>query len=232
MKRRRRFRLNWTPEEDVIVFQDTQKYKTAAEIASTLPGRSTQQVHARRHALGLKKYELRPWTEEDEQALCDMWRDFVDRREIAKKLKRTVMAINLRIHMLGLKRDGRKTKLARRFGVEILTTGSVDEITRRMAEQKVAEKEQQKRERAESIQRTLDECERAVANGESREDAFRAAMIKGCALQDIGTRFDLTRERVRQLTDGDVHRLLHKFRQMKPQHQMQVFKTMRKYMES
>ncbi len=190
----------WSEEEDKILADCVDVGMTIAEIRPFLPDRTDSAIHARKNTKGLRKAKLRRFTPEDDAIIREDYLNHVDTIETARKLNRSNGVIRQRIFALRLSRDGRKTKLAQKWGHDVLgLSDDPSEIQRIMAERTAAEKAQRDAEHKAKVERALDAMDKALADGVDRKLAYQAAMMGGATLQAIGTREGITRERVRQV---------------------------------
>lgn len=200
-ERKVRVRNEWTPDQDAALTQGTLEGKTAPQLEKEL-GRSISAINMRRIALGLSR-QLRRFTPEEDAVIRADYENFVHVEETARKLNRSFGVVRQRLFKFGLSRDGRKTRLAERFGVEVLgLSDNPAEIRRILADGERAKKEAAAVAEVVRIAGVIAEMQAAITAGEPREIAFRAAMLQGVTLQAIGDAVGLTRERIRQLTDG------------------------------
>lgn len=195
-------RDNWQSHELATVRYGAEQGLTAKETAALLPGREERHVYYQRRMLGLeqrKNKRFEPWEDviiKREHAAHTLIQDIIP----MLKPGRRIGTVQQRILKLGLKRDARKTSLARRFGKEALALAPTVEEARRMAlatERGVVQAERANH--LETIMDALDMAEKTIAEGGNRKAAFQQAMVTGASLQQVGDRFDITRERVRQI---------------------------------
>lgn len=196
---RARRRNSWTPEEDAVLRNGN--HRTAWDIAGEI-GRSEEAVKMRRMTLGIASIKRRFTSAEDDTIRAD-FAAFVPVEDIALKLGRDVGTLQQRILRLGLRRDGRKTRLAKRFGIDVLNlSDDPAEIQRRLQEQEKVRRAVEQAAFDAKVQQALDLMDAVVANGEDRRLAMQAAMLAGATLEQVGCRFGITRERVRQIVHG------------------------------
>lgn len=193
----------WTEAEDAEIRGGFGLGESDNTIATRLPGRSYGAVYMRRLQLGLKKLSLRRFSEEEDAIIRGDYLAHVDVGITALKINRTFGAVRQRILALGLTRDARKTRLAAKFGAEALQlSDDPAEIARIMQRREAGARAQREAEHQARVGKTLDIMDAALAAGEDRKAAFQAAMLAGCTLQQIGDRVGVTRERVRQVSEG------------------------------
>lgn len=212
MKRKPIIRINmWTKEEDAILRKCAAKRMTSREIAKRLPGRTIPAILARRKTLDVVTYSIKRFTPEDDEIIRSDFAASVPIEETAVKLGRSYGVLRQRIFYLGLRRDGRKTKLAKKFGMDVLQiSDDPNEIVRVMAERQAAQKAAVKAERAAKSKAAIEALEKALAEGTDRKTAYQAAMLGGATLQQVGDHQGITRERVRQIVSDQRSQLAEK----------------------
>lgn len=192
----------WSPEEDTQLKEMWENGAKRMEIAQAL-GRPLQGLDARINVLHLKKRtNTRRFTEDDKAVIREDYLNHVMIEDIALKLGRSKGCIQQMIFMMKLKRDARKTKLAKRYGIApaLLKSHDVDTITAMIAEEAEIEKAAKKAKFEAEVSAALSEMEQTLWHKTAtRQVAFRLAMMKGCTLHQIGERMGITRERVRQI---------------------------------
>lgn len=109
----------WTPEEEQILRDNFLSGR--ARLAELLPGRTIGAIAFRCHSLGLMLYNIRRFTSEHDAIIRERYLAHVPTEKIGQELGRSEGTIHQRILRLGLKRDSRKTRLAKRFGVDVLS---------------------------------------------------------------------------------------------------------------
>lgn len=190
----------WTSEQDALVAAHFGQRLTSAESGAII-GRSESSVDMRRMHLGLKRFSPRRYSAEDDQIIRADYAAHVPLIEMAKKLNRSFQTIRQRIFHLGIRRSARMTRLVDRYGPDVLALGNDPaQIRQRLKEREALQKLEREASKALRIKGVLDGMEQALANGEDRVVAFKAALIQGATLDEIGQRVGLTRERIRQLT--------------------------------
>lgn len=197
-------KIAWSDDELATIRALSDDGMPDSAIAEQLPRRSRSAVTAMRGILGLRKRNhWQRYSDDDDRIIREEYRKFTEVVDIAKKIKRTVGSVRQRIVTLGLARDGRKTRLAARFGVDILKlSNDPSQILANIRAEEEAKRAELKAQRAAQVARALDIMATAIAEGGDRRAAFQAAMLAGATLQDVGDRVGLTRERIRQIT-GD-----------------------------
>jgi len=203
----------WSDEEIQILKDCVAAGMSTPEIHELLPNRKQLSIYYKMTQMKLrpvKHHGARPrWSDEEKELLRQCYLNNIPVDEIVTQLKETFGTnrswgtVRQQIFQMGLSRDARKTRLVHKYGSEILSSGATAEeiisVLNRNARQV---KEAKKAEIAETKQNILNQVLLAVANGMPRDFAMQMALIGGCTLQDIGTVFGLTRERVRQITGG------------------------------
>lgn len=198
---RRKRNSTWTADEDTALAVAVAARKTSNDIAKEL-GRTESAIHARRGVLGLRQYSTRLFTPDEDQIIRERHAAFVPVDEIAKSLNRTTGSLKQRIFHLGLHRDGRKVKLAARYGLDILNlSDDPGKIQEALKAKKQQEKEARDAEHVAEVEAALSLMKEALIRGEDRAIVYRAALIRGATLQQIGDIVGVTRERVRQIVD-------------------------------
>lgn len=188
----------WTAEQDDALRIGVAARRTSKELADEL-GHTVSAVTTRRQALGLTLPWRRFTAEEDEIIRAD-YAAYIPVGETARKVGRSWGTVRQRILQLGIGRDARKTRLAARFGAEVLLiSDDPREIRRQLQEAERRRQAELEAANAARIEAALMEMSSAIHDGESRAVAFKAAMLQGATLQQIGDRVSLTRERIRQI---------------------------------
>lgn len=190
----------YTEIEDGRIREFFARRVSSRAIAADL-GRSVQSVRHRIKHLGLRHTNWF-WTPDEDAKLRNLAAAHVPVEEIATMLSRTISSVRKRQFDLDIPRDNRKTRLAKRYGVEVLANGKDPVVI--LAEIREAEEHQRKIAAAEQqvkINAMLDEMERGLSAGCDRAFMFTAALVGGATLQAIGDRVGLTRERVRQVIE-------------------------------
>ena len=98
---------SWTPSEDDMIVRWVHENgpKNWSALAQKLPGRLGKQCRERWVNSLDPDLLKKPWTEEDETALCQMFDSGATRRELCGHFKRTSGAIASRLVQLGRLRD-------------------------------------------------------------------------------------------------------------------------------
>lgn len=193
----------WPEDEVATLAQMLADGASYIEIGRRLK-RSKHAVAQKAKDLGLiETRKITRFSQEEDDILRNDFATHVPVEDIAKKLKRTYGTVHQRIFRLGLKRDGRKTRLAKRFGVSALTLSDDPvEIKRILDQQDKEEKEKIIAENKAKVAQALELMQSAIDGGAPRKEAFQAAMLAGATLNDIGEISGITRERVRQIVHG------------------------------
>ena len=192
----------FTVEEDETIrrlFDGGHRPRAIAEAIN----RPISAVKYRAKYLGLRRFSIWRWSAEDDQKLTALCLAHVPTNHIAKQMQRTISAVHKRAFDLGIKRDNRKTRLATRYGVEILASGKDPVVI--LAELRELETQRQQAERAAhqaKVDALLSEMQRGIEAGLDRGFMFTAALVSGATLQAIGDRVGVTRERVRQVIEN------------------------------
>lgn len=192
----------WTPEEDDVIRACHADGMSDTETQMLLPTRTVGAVHIRRlYGLQLKKWELKRFTSEQVEWLKQAYLSHMQLDEMANHLGHSIGTIRQKILSLGLKRDMRKTWLAKRYGADVLSINEDPAVIRHVM-QDISRKEQDaiKSERQNKIDTALDAMLTDLSEGGDRKAALRAARLSGATLDQIGKQLGLTRERVRQIT--------------------------------
>jgi len=190
----------WTKEEDDILEEAAIRGARMEELIQLLPGRNVGAIRARKHGRGYCAYSLRRFTPEDDAIIRADYIGNVEVTETAKRLGRSVGVLRQRIMFLGLHRDGRKVRLAKKWGHDVLSlSDDPAEIQHIMLERGAAERAERDAAYAAKVEQALDAMDAALARGEDRRLSFQAAMLAGATLQQVGLRQGITRERVRQV---------------------------------
>lgn len=175
--------------------------KKPFELRALLPGRSIAAISTHRRNLGL--FQQRRFSIDEDAIIRNEWVAHTPVQDIATRLDRSYGNVSQRIVKLGLKRDGRKTRLAKRWGIEALSISDdphaimahFSEIERKAKETKQAEIDA-------AVMSALDAMDVSLGEGLDRRVAFQIAMALGATLQQVGDRVGITRERVRQIVDN------------------------------
>lgn len=192
----------WMPDEDQVIRDNY--LKSPGKLKTLLPTRSVASIYERRMSLGLRK--IVRFTDDDDAFIKAGMAAFTPLEDIAVKLGRSHGVIRQRVMFLGLHRDGRKTRLAKKYGLDALSISSdpidivqhFEAIERQKKADDVAKRERE-------ITAVLDAMNADLANGGDRRIAYQLALTLGATLQQIGDRVGVTRERVRQVAN-DVKR--------------------------
>lgn len=192
-------RYVYTPHEDDIIRRLYVEQKVPCADIAVLLGRSAGSVQTRVVSLGMRRYSNKRFTTEEDEKIRAMFIADKPVEEIADETGRTISSVRKRVFDMRLRRDGRRVKLQKRYGIEIPPGQDAIAAIRQMREQTEQESARRDREHKERVARVLDEVETGVRAGLSRTFLFRAAMADGATLQAIGDRFGISRERVRQL---------------------------------
>lgn len=191
-------RIPWTLEQDALVINGTLAGKNAKAIAEET-GHTESAIHARRFELNMPA--LRRFNEVEDDIIRADYAAFVAVQDTAAKLNRSPGTLRQRHRKLGLReRDGRKTRLANRFGLGVLSiSDDPAEVRRVLREGEEAKQAAQKAAFAAKVANALADMRTALDCGEDRIIAFRAAMLAGATLEQVGQEAGITRERVRQI---------------------------------
>lgn len=196
----------WTPDEDAVL-RDGVEARLSVPALSIKIGRSQGAIQARLKHLDLSL--ARSWnkyTAAEHETIKADFAAFVPIEVTARNLNRTYGSIRQQIHFLGLHRDGRKTRLAKRFGGDVLNlSNDPAEIRRQLAEREQQEQVRLQSEIEKKVANALIEMQTALDAGEDRKVAFQVAMLQGATLQQVGDVVGITRERVRQVVHGVFH---------------------------
>lgn len=174
-------------------------------------GVSLQAVRHKAKRLGLlSPRTMRRFTPEEDAIVRADWLANVNLKETADKLLRSWGTVRQRFfhHHKDLhhSRTSRGQKYFQRFGLALLQHGPNAEIAAvamreklltARAEARVAAINAKQKRRTE----ILDLMEQAIAAGKPRDEAIFEARAFGVNLEEIAGRFDLTRERIRQICD-------------------------------
>jgi transposase len=193
---------NWTPEEDKLLADCVEQKMSDPEIHLLMPNRTVSAITARRQGLKLMHYSAKRFTSDDDTYIRQTWADHVPTEEIAEKLNRSIGTIQQRVHYLGLKRDSRKTILAKRYGPGVLQISDDPVVIRAvMNDNERKQKAAIAAENKDTVKQALDAMEVSIGAGIDRRLAMQAARLAGASLEQISQRFGITRERVRQITE-------------------------------
>jgi len=118
-------RVPWTPAENAIVCEGIAHNKRASELAAELPQRTIVSIKDRfqraKQAGGqILKLPGKPWTDEDDVELMNMYKAGELYRTIAGRLQRSTSAVDRRLGRLKRKEQEDKNK----FDVDSKTSGS------------------------------------------------------------------------------------------------------------
>lgn len=189
----------YTEQEDEKIRELFAKRVSARGIGAIL-NRTAESIHGRMHYLGLRRKWH--WSPEDDNQLRALGLANLPDKEIAIAMERTVSGVRRRLFDLGVKRDARKTRLAVRYGVDVIANGKEPaQILAELREAEELQRETANAERQAKIDRLLNEMERGLTAGCDRAFMFTAALVGGATLQAIGDRVGITRERVRQVIE-------------------------------
>jgi hypothetical protein len=152
----------------------------------------------------------RRWTPEEDEIIRADFADYIDVRVTAAKIGRDTGTLRQRIYQFHLKRDQGITRLLRwcpEHLKPLLKTRGVDafrEVYDR-EQQQIREAESEAGPEAKSAEENEEITRRVMEIDSSleRREKMMAMRAIGLTLQEIGDRFGLSRERVRQLTDLD-----------------------------
>lgn len=141
------------------------------------------------------------WTSDDLAILRRLWDEYRPIEEIALALGRTVGTTRLRAFTIGLRRQQKYARLARKHHdlAPVLHARGVEAFLTALADKILAEKAQKTRQKhAEDASHA--EVVRQIMSGQGdRLAKMRALRLAGCELAEIGRLFGISRERVRQL---------------------------------
>lgn len=192
----------WTAEQDAILTAGVAARRSSKDIAAEL-GRTLSAVFSRRVNLGLRIFTIRRFTNDEDTIIRSDYASFVPVEDTAKKIGRSIGTLRQRILHLGLTRDARKTRLASRFGIDVLSlSDDPAEINRQMQERERQQQEDRKAAEAARVVAALEAMQTALNAGEDRVAAFQAAMLQGATLLAVGDATGISPERVRQLVHG------------------------------
>jgi hypothetical protein len=196
----------WTEEEDAILREKTLAGVSRKDIGVLL-GRPAQGVGLRRKHLGITFKRHDAYSPEEDAIIRADYAAHVPMEVTAAKLRRSFGSLCQHIMRLRLFRDNRKTRLANRYGVEALSlSDDPNEIRRQLKERDRLRELERRAAEAFKVKSALDDMVEAIASGADRVTSFRAALLQGATLQQVGDCVGLTRERVRQLADPNYRR--------------------------
>lgn len=192
-------KVSWTPEQDEALRAGIAARRSSREMVVDL-GHTESAINSRRKTLGLKTFSMRRFSDEDDAIIKADYAAFVPVEEIALKLGRSIGTLMQRVLHLGLRRDGRKTRLAARFGAEVLAVSDDPaEIRHHLIAVAKAKNDERAAIQEAKIVAAIADMQAVLDGGVERSVAFKAAMLQGATLQAIGDQVGLTRERVRQI---------------------------------
>lgn len=157
------------------------------------------------------------FTPEEVKHLTKAWKDHVPVEDIADALGRSYGVIRQKIIQLKLEkrigtRDPQKTRLLRQYGEYALIEGKTpSEVLKILAQAKadamVAARHAARAAKTQKYTQAIEVMEKNIKNGMDRNEAIFLARADGVPLQMLGDRFDLTRERIRQISYLYAHKL-------------------------
>jgi hypothetical protein len=191
---------NWSDEEKSLLKTWVLAGVPHKEIAERL-NRPYYSVKQKIGVLGLAK-PIKRFPAEEDAYIVKAYTALALTEDIATALGRSVGVIRQRILHLGLRREAKRTILANRWGINPDTVPDLDlkGVAQVVNERVRAERAMSRATKLALVNASLDQMEQELREkAVDRRAAFRAAMLKGATLQQIGDRVKLTRERVRQI---------------------------------
>lgn len=160
-----------------------------------------EQAENRRRADKVDRSGPYYWSEDDAAVLKRMFEQYAPVAEIASVLGRSVATCRLRIFNIGLRRDVSISRLAKKHPAiaPVLREKGVEAFLEALKIHVEQEKREKERVHALKTAKTEENIAEILSRQVSRNEQIKALRLIGLNMSEIGARFGITRERVRQL---------------------------------